>query len=177
MHSAIEVLYNEHIIIKSIIVFRDKISAISESNPEKYKEIVLMLIDFFRNYADKYHHYKEEKILFPLISSNSEQMKEGVVEEMLENHSDFREMVKTIEDSVSAGKFEDSTGTIYKYTEMLLDHIAVEDDELFQAAETLLDGKELDKVYFDFMDIDLELGLEQKAAYEKLPQNLNILGN
>jgi len=147
MNKALEVLYNEHEIIKSVIEYREKITSLAKSNPEKYKEIIIELIGFFRNYADKFHHYKEEKLLFPLMSEKNNLLKESIIEELLDNHSDFRKLVKSIESAVESGNYEESSTLLLKYTEMLMDHIAVEDDELFQMAETLFNEIELEKMY------------------------------
>jgi len=174
MHKSIEVLYNEHEIIKSVINYREKITVLAKSDPVKCKDIIIRLIDFFRNYADKFHHYKEEKLLFPLMSEKNEMLKDSIIEEMLDNHQDFRKLVKSIESAVEMENCEESSALLLKYTEMLLDHIAVEDDEFFQMAETLLDEKELDKMYYDFQDIDRELGLDIKRDFEKMKEELEV---
>jgi len=174
MNKATEILYNEHAIIKSVINYREKLTAHAKSNPGKYKEIITELITFFRNYADKFHHYKEEKLLFPLMCEKNDMLKEGIVEEMLDNHQDFRNMVKLIELTVESGNYEESSNLLLKYTEMLLDHIAVEDDELFQIAETLFDEGELEKMYYDFQDIDRVLGLNIKGDFEKIKEKLEL---
>jgi len=61
---------------------------------------------FFRNYADKFHHYKEEKLLFPMMCEKNEMLQDSIVEEMLENHREFRRLVKQIEDSLLSGNYE-----------------------------------------------------------------------
>lgn len=172
MNKALEVLYNEHEIIKSVINYREKLTALAKSNAGKYKEIIIELIDFFRNYADKFHHYKEEKLLFPLMCEKNDMLENSIVAEMLENHQDFRKLVKSIESAVESGNYEESNKLLNHYTEMLLDHIAVEDDELFQMAETLFDEGELEKLYYDFQDIDMELGIDIKHDFERMKEKL-----
>ena len=54
------------------------------------KEILTDLITFFRNYADKFHHYKEEKLLFPLMCEKNDMLENSIIAEMLDNHQDFR---------------------------------------------------------------------------------------
>ncbi|HEY3250054.1 MAG TPA: hemerythrin domain-containing protein [Ignavibacteria bacterium] len=174
MDKSIEILYNEHDIIKSVINYREKIAALANSNPELYKKTILELINFFRNYADKFHHYKEEKLLFPLMCEKNDMLKDSIIQEMLENHEDFRKLVKSIESAADSGNYEESSKLMFKYTEMLLDHIAVEDHELFQMAEMLFDEKELEKLYYDFQDIDRELGLESKHDFERMEEKLEI---
>ena len=77
--------------------------------------------------------------------------------------------------AVETGKYEESSRLLFKYTEMLLDHIAVEDEELFQMAETLFNESELEKLYFDFEDIDRELGPDRKKEYENLKETIDFM--
>lgn len=174
MDKSIEILYNEHDIIKSVINYREKIVSLSKTNPELFKKIIFELIGFFRNYADKFHHYKEEKLLFPLMCEKNDMLKDSIVGEMLENHQDFRNLIGKIELAANSQNYEEAGKVLFTYTEMLLDHIAVEDDEVFQMAETLLDEDELDKLYFDFQDIDRELGYEIKRGFEKIEDQLAL---
>ena len=102
-------------------------------------------------------------------------LESSIIAEMLENHQDFRNLVKLIETEVISENYDKSASLLSKYTEMLLDHIAVEDDELFQIAETLFDDNELEKLYFDFQDIDRELGFDNKIELEKMKENLESI--
>ena len=173
MNKALDVLYNEHDTIKSVIELREKIGTLALKDASKYKNIIIELIGFFRNYADKYHHYKEEKLLFPLISEKNDMLKDSIIEEMLDNHRDFRNYVKSMESEANSGNYTECNKILSEYTEKLLYHIAAEDEELFQMAETMFDDKELDKMYFDFQDIDIELGLELKRDFEKMKKQLD----
>ena len=172
MNKALEVLYNEHEIIKTVIGFRETLTLLSKSDPGNYKKNIIELINFFRNYADKFHHYKEEKLLFPLMCDKNDLLQDSIVEEMLDNHRDFRNIIKSIELAVEQGDCEEINNLFIKYSEMLLDHIAVEDEELFQMAETLFDDNELNKLYYDFEDIDRELGFDIKKEFEKMKEKL-----
>jgi len=175
MNKALEVLYFEHDIIKSVIKLREKIGTLALKEPAKYKDIIIELIGFFRNYADKYHHYKEEKLLFPLICEKNDMLKDSIIEEMFDNHRDFRNYVTSIELAVNTGNYAQCDKLLIEYTEKLLDHIAVEDEELFQMAETLFDDNELEKMYYDFQDIDRELGTDIKLDYEKMKEELDSM--
>jgi len=175
MHKALEVLYHEHETIKSVIGYRKKINALAKKNPAKFKYIVTELIGFFRGYADNYHHFKEEKILFPLLCEKNPSLKDNsVVEEMLGNHDNFRDKVKSIESNAESGNYIESDELLEDYLDMLIDHISVEDDELFLMAEKLLNETELEKLHIDFQNIDKEMGLDVKTGYEKIHEKLKI---
>ncbi|MBI4947252.1 MAG: hemerythrin domain-containing protein [Bacteroidetes bacterium] len=172
MTKSMKVLFDEHeIIINSIDTVRQANSLIGKDN-EAYEKLIHQLIGFFRNYADKYHHFKEEEILFPEMAKRNELLADGVIKEMFENHSDFREMIKNIEISLNAKKYLDAQLQLEKYTEALLDHIAVENDEVFQTAESIFSEDELEKIYFRFEDCDRDLGNAKKEELKELSDTL-----
>ncbi len=172
MSSSIKMLYDEHEVIAKAIDTAMKAGTLIGKDNLTYASTVRQLITFFRNYADKYHHFKEEEILFPEMSKKNELLAGGVIQEMLENHEDFRERLADIESCVSDGNFEAAQQKMEQYTEALLDHIAVENDEVFQAAESLFTEEELEKIRFRFLDSDRTLGDEQKEQLENLSYNL-----
>ncbi len=53
-----------------------------------------------------------------------------------------------------------------------MDHIAVENDEVFQAAETLFSEDEMEKMYYQCLDSDAELGNSTKAELEEQIESL-----
>jgi hemerythrin-like domain-containing protein len=116
-----------------------------------YEDTVRQLISFFRSYADKYHHYKEEKILFPEMSKRNELLMDGAIKEMLENHEDFREMIRGIEQFLDEKNYSGARQQLEKYTEALLNHIAVENDEVFLMAESIFTEEELKKISHRFI--------------------------
>ncbi len=133
---------------------------------DKYESTIRQLIDFFVKYSDGYHHHKEELLLFPEMGHKNELLQNGILLEMFENHDDFRSMVKDIRQSLDSKSYMNVQKLIEKYTSALLDHIAVENDEVFQMAEVLFTAAELEKMYFDFMDVDSNLGTSEKRAWE-----------
>ncbi|MBL0310143.1 MAG: hemerythrin domain-containing protein [Bacteroidetes bacterium] len=158
MNNALKMLYDEHEIIGQAIEIAKQASSLVGNNDEQYEKTVLELIRFFKNYSDQYHHRKEEEILFPEMEKKNEMLSDGVIHEMLSNHEDFREMIRSIEKSLSGKNYAEAQSRLEQYTEALLDHIAVENDEVFQMTESLFSEDELDKIYFRFQDSDRELG-------------------
>ena len=166
MKDPVKVLFDEHdIIIAAIHIAKeaDKLIAKKDNNNPasyqgNYESLVRELINFFRAYADQYHHFKEEQILFPEMSKKNELLEDGVLKEMFENHTDFRNMIKSIEIFLDGKDYLEAQHQLNTYAEALLDHIAVENDEVFQMAESLFEKEELEKIYFRFEDCDRELG-------------------
>ncbi|MBE2245934.1 MAG: hemerythrin domain-containing protein [Candidatus Competibacteraceae bacterium] len=170
MTKAIDLLYDEHQIITQAI---EQVRAFLDEavNGTKSIEEMHAYILFFRHYADKFHHYKEEEILFPEMAKRNELIAEGVIQEMLDNHVEFRQMIADMEASASEGDAAKTQMQFAQYAEALLDHIAVENDEVFQMAESLFSDDELENMYFRFVDMDRELNDAKKREMEASIQN------
>lgn len=125
------------------------------------------LIRFLRQYADLYHHRKEEEILFPAMIMKNPLMGEGILREMNNNHEEFRELLSAAETVFNQGDPHKSLTILCQYAEMLKDHIAAENDEVFPAAESLFTDQELSILEARMEDSDRELGLSQKAELLK----------
>ena len=152
----------EHEVIKSAIEAGRRLDGLWETDQAKYEAALRTLITFFREYADGYHHHKEEQVLFPEMGRRDETLKGGILGELEEHHGEFRERVASIEQAVGSGDYPTSYALLCEYGEQLADHIAAEDDELFPMAESLFNDNENENVYFRFCDVDVELGKERK---------------
>jgi hemerythrin-like domain-containing protein len=164
----LKILYDEHIIIVNAIDVAKQAKPLIGKEDVLYEKTVRQLIGFFRDYADKYHHYKEENILFPEMNRRNELLEDGMIKEMFDNHEDFREMIRSIEKNLDVKNFSGTQTELEKYGEALLDHIAVENEEVFQMAETLINENELEKIGHRFLDCDRELGDDKKAEWQDL---------
>ena len=165
-------LYDEHDIIVKAIDIAKQAKLLIGKDDTLYEGLIRQLINFFRSYADRYHHYKEEEILFPEMSKRNELLADGVIQEMLDNHEDFRGMIRNIEKKLDASEFLETQKILETYAEALLDHIAVENDEVFQMAETIFSDNELEKMGHRFLDCDRDLGDQQKKDLQTLVASL-----
>jgi hemerythrin-like domain-containing protein len=176
MNNPVKVLIDEHDIIVTATELAKEADKILLNDEEAYDKVLRKLIVFFRLYADRYHHYKEERILFPEMSRKNELLQDGVIKEMFENHEDFRSMIQSIETFLDKKNYPKAQQQLHIYTEALLDHIAVENDEVFQMAETLFTPDELEKIYFRFEDCDHEIGAESGSGQEDKTNLIKLLG-
>lgn len=171
-HNPIQTMLDEHEVICQAEAIIEGLDKTWETDADKYKETVNTLITFFRDYADAYHHRKEEEVLFPAINDHPDFVLQEIIEEFETHHEDFREYTKEVEDAIEQGDFEKSYKELNNYLQDLLDHIGAENDELFVLAETLMDEDELETIYFKFKDIDLELGEDRKVELEQSIESL-----
>lgn len=166
-HNPIDTMLDEHEVICQAEGIIEGLDKTWENDSEKYKETVATLITFFREYADAYHHRKEEEVLFPAINDHPDFVLQEIVEEFETHHEDFREYTVAIEEAINDGDYDKSYKELNSYLQDLLDHIGAENDELFVLAETLMDDDDLETIYFKFKDIDMELGEDRKLELEK----------
>lgn len=95
------------------------------------------VIDFIRNYADKFHHAKEEDILFKEFNKCAEEgcVHCNPVEQMLVEHDDGRESVKKMENGLSENDKDKLIEGARHYTELIREHIFKEDNILYPMAD------------------------------------------
>lgn len=172
MSPYLQILYDEHEVIVNALDVVQQAKFLIDKDEAQYEKTIRQLLDFFRNYADKFHHHKEEIILFPEMNKRNELLQDGVVKEMFNNHEDFREVLRKVEKYLDEKNYERVQQQLDYYSEALLDHIAVENDEVFQMAETLFSDDELEKISHRFDDADRELDSGKKEQYPEMIDNL-----
>jgi hemerythrin-like domain-containing protein len=173
MNDSIKLLTDEHVVISTACEISDRIAKLIGKKDSEYEDVARQLLSFFREYGDAYHHFKEEKILFPEMNKKNEMIADGIIKEMLENHEDFRELLRGVEDFLNKKDYLRAQQQFHIYKEVLLDHIAVENDEVFHVADALFSPTENENINFRFADCDHELGLEKKKNLALLIQNLD----
>jgi len=173
-NNPIQTMLEEHEIISKTENIIKNLNHSWENNSENYTKAITRLITFFRDYADGNHHRKEEEVLFPAICNHPDFKLQDIIDELEQHHEDFRDYTIEIEEALDEKDYEKSYHVLKNYLQELLDHIAVENDELFVLAETLLDEEELETIYFKFKDIDMELGEESKLKLEESIGNIVV---
>lgn len=172
-NNPIQVMLDEHEIICQTESIIENLENVWENDEDKYKETIATLINFFREYADGYHHRKEEEVLFPAVYDHPDFVLQEIIDEFNTHHEDFRDYTVEIENAIAEGDYEKSYKELNNYLQDLLDHIGAENDELFVLAESLMDEQELETIFFKFKDVDMELGEERKIELEKIIDDLS----
>jgi hemerythrin-like domain-containing protein len=141
-------------------------------------ELLQQLVDFIRNFADHYHHAKEEDHLFPELAAYGIPVTGGPIGCMLHEHEVGRalvaEMVRTTEayrggDADAGRSFVQSAR---QYIDLLTLHIQKEDNVLFRIAETVLDEGALASLGQSFAAAEASLGGDLRAQYDRIVSEL-----
>lgn len=139
------------------------------------KDFLTKAIDFIRNYADKFHHAKEEDILFKEFVRCAEQEGSCIhcnpVEQMLFEHEQGREFVKEMEQGLIKNNKEKVIEGIRGYTSLLKEHIFKEDNILYPMADEALDKKVQEAMLKRFKEVEKERK-KDKDKYEKFAKRL-----
>lgn len=158
-----DVLRNEHIYIKKVLAgIRKQCIGIVNGNKVDF-ELFENIIDFVRNFADKYHHQKEENHLFNIMAEQlAKDIGSGPIEGMLTEHDFGRAHIYELEQALKRHKEGDMDARVdiiahaMGYEQMLTKHIDKEDNAIFSLAERRLDSETLDKLDINFSEIESE---------------------
>ena len=149
---ATEVLSAEHRVIETVLNALEKLAQDAESSALTDWAKAL---DFCRNFADKCHHLKEEKLLFPALEERGIPREGGPIGMMLAEHEEGRGYVRAMAAAFEAAAQDPGARRILRskataYIRLLREHITKEDEVLFQMADNVLSAEEQQKLLRDF---------------------------
>ncbi len=158
METATKSLENDHVQILRLI----DIMELAIDNTEPDVRNLQMMVDLIKNYADGYHHAKEENLFFPLLAKRGFSEEQGPIAVMLHEHVLGRNYVKGmtegLENYQNGNKI--SLGAIYKnmhgYIELLRGHIAKENNILFKMANNALSEQDHKDLLQQFKQIETD---------------------
>jgi len=137
-------LIDEHKLILRMIALLEHTAARTAEGSYTNWQFYLDGVDFIRNFADRFHHAKEEDVLFEALVKNGMPRENSPIAAMLMEHDQGRAYVGAMENAARealAGKAQQE-GIIAEnalaYAELLRGHIGKEDDILYPLAERLI---------------------------------------
>ena len=119
-------LVDEHVLIKRLVALIPRLLEVVDVNAAEDRELVVGGVDFIRSYADKFHHAKEEDILFGYFDESSE-----IILAMLTDHETARAHVRQVAEAVEARDGDTAAEHLRAYGDLLSDHIKKEDEILY----------------------------------------------
>lgn len=158
---SIDILIEEHKYIKMVLkeIRRQCIGIVRGGEVEF--QTFYNVIDFVRNYADKYHHKKEEDRLFNVMAEQlGLGVESGPIAGMLVEHDlgrahiiDLEKALKECEKGNIDAKVDIIANAI-GYEQMLIKHIDKEDNAIYRHAERRLSKEILEKLDREFEAIE-----------------------
>ncbi len=157
-------LMREHRLIERMVIL---LNAGLRQMSEKKKvnvELLTVAVDFFRTYADRTHHGKEENILFrELAKKPLSREHKRIMNELVQEHVFGRKVVSNLVSAKKAyidGSTESLKDIIACVTELVSfypAHIEKEDKHFFYPALEYLSKEEQDNMLEEFWDFDRKL--------------------
>jgi hemerythrin-like domain-containing protein len=169
-------LMREHRLIERMIgILDNELKRMNERNKADI-ELLTVAVDFFRTYADRTHHGKEEDILFrELARKPLSQEHRKIMNELIAEHVYARKTVSALvdaRDKYSQGN-QKSVKDIAKYVGELLKfypaHIEKEDQHFFYPILDYFNKQEQDAMLEEFWEFDRMLIHEK---YQKIVESL-----
>ena len=118
-------LVDEHVLITKWIALIPEVLPTLDINSEDGKQLVKDSVDFIRSYADKFHHAKEEEILFKYFDESLD-----IIRVILTDHNTARGYTKAILEALDNGDRETIIEKFTAYAELLSEHIRKENEIL-----------------------------------------------
>ena len=150
MGKATEDLRKEHGSLMNVFEILDKMlltNTIEQGEMYKFGE---ELIYFLKIFADKCHHGKEEDYLFKELIAKGVQGEGGPIGVMLQEHQQGREYISLMSKSLESKDLINFKAIAVKYRDLLMLHIAKENNVLFVMADKLLDDATQNELFVQF---------------------------
>ena len=142
-------LVDEHVLIKRWIALIPAVVDNLDIESDDGRQLILDGIDLIRSYADRYHHAKEEDILFEYFDQNSE-----ILQVMYEDHTTGRNHVKAMLEALDCRDRESLARHMMAYRDLLTGHIKKEDEILFPWMDRNLSTSQVEALFSKFKEVD-----------------------
>ncbi len=159
-------LVNEHVLIRRWVALIPKIVENLDVESEEGRDLIRDGVDFIRSYADKYHHAKEEEVLFKYFDESLD-----ILKTMHEEHEKARAHVRAILEALDRKDREAIVGHLKLYHELLPEHIKKEDEILYLWMDRNLSIKQVGELFSKFNEIDEQFG-DAPVKYEQFISEL-----
>lgn len=139
-----EILSQEHRVIEQVLLCLEKLIESDEPTNRFDWQSAEQMLEFFRNFADRCHHAKEEGALFPAMEARGFSPQLGPTAVMRHEHDQGRLLMSAMSDAVSNGEdgIRDAApafcSAARSYVQLLRAHIQKEDGCLFPMANNFL---------------------------------------
>jgi hemerythrin-like domain-containing protein len=141
-------------------------------------ELLVNIVDFFRTFADKGHHAKEENLLFPTLEKHGVRPHGCPIGTLRLEHKQARTLMTALNDANEKYKNGDSEAKntiirlIKNAIDLYKDHIWREDYLLFPMTEKILPQSEQQNLLKSFKQVETTFGTGFHEKYEQLVTKL-----
>jgi hemerythrin-like domain-containing protein len=179
---ATEILVKEHMLIlqglNNLSLAKEKLEK-GERPPREFFE---KAVDFSRNFSDKFHHFKEEYLMFGLLAQKKDGEIDLEIGALRYQHERGREFIGKIENAIEGYSMGNEIATttllenLASYISLLRRHIYNEDHVFFKMAEKELTDDENKALLVQFKAEELKFeDLDFLESSRKLVKEIEAL--
>lgn len=160
--SATETLKHEHQVILLALTGAEAQAEQLTRNPAQATALLAQMADFFRNFADRCHHAKEENLLFPLMEERGIPREGGPLGVMYREHEEGRAHVRAIFEALPQATGGNTVALaelrqhVFAFVDLLREHIDKEDHCLYAMADQALSAQDQDDLQAAFDRVEAE---------------------
>jgi hemerythrin-like domain-containing protein len=175
---ATQVMKVEHRTIIIVVKTLGNLALAIEKGQRADVALLKMVVEFFRVYADKLHHGKEEALFFPMLVKRGVPLQGCSISDLIQEHVMGRALVGALEEGITcyeqgkSGAQDSLVQTLRKIADLYQNHIRKENSMVFPMADKILieaDQKELSE---KFVEVDKSVGFEVITRLEQFAKGL-----
>ena len=151
----IKKLVDEHALIKKWLVLIPEVIEKLDIETKEGRNLILDGVDFIRSYADRFHHAKEEDILFKYFDGTLD-----IIKAMHEDHETGRAHVRAIIEALERKDKKAIIEHLNGYKELLTGHIKKEDEILYPWMDRGLSMQQVGELFAKFNEAEEKIGKE-----------------
>ncbi|MCP4540527.1 MAG: hypothetical protein GY832_25605 [Chloroflexi bacterium] len=155
-------LVDEHTWIKRLLALIPNVVSKIQVAGEIDADLLLATVDFIRGYADRFHHLKEEDILFDYTDRDA-----TIVQVIFQDHDQARGFVRAIVQAVEDNDCDTLCANLLNYRELLTEHITKEDEILYPYIDRELTTSQVGEMFQRFEQAESELADDVPHKYEQ----------
>jgi hemerythrin-like domain-containing protein len=168
---ATEILSHEHgVMLRVVAAAEREVTSILHTGRVHGAQLAVM-VEFFTRFDDDCHEPKERDLVFRRLCRHGMAFDSGLLGDLLREHESGRIRLRAVRDwlpAAIAGEPAAVSSLAYNlagYCELVREHIAKEERELFAAVEALLDADEQSALAGEFVEAEcdeLESGVQRQ---------------
>ncbi len=158
-------LVDEHALIKKWLELIPAVLEKIDIESKTGRQFVLDGLDFIRSYADKFHHAKEEDILFGYTDKNLD-----IIKTILADHEAARGHVKAMLEALDKGDDKAVFEHLNAYKELLTEHIKKEDEILYPWIDRGLSTAQVGELFAKFDEAEGKIDKEVTARCRRFAE-------
>jgi len=176
--TATQVMEAEHRLIETVVKALGGVAAALEKGQPADAAMLATAVEFFRVYADKLHHGKEETLFFPILVKRGVPAQGCPIGGLNHEHEKGRVLVRALADQAPAyaqgkpGAKEAMLEALHGLVDLYQNHIWKEDAMVFPMADKVLTAADQTELTEKFGEVDRAVGLDVVARLETFAKSV-----